>query len=126
MEDETEATVCRSTDISLSERYVNEKNGDNAHHQEKPVCSIARDENGFHKDEESMRCGRSPDAQSDSNENQNNTCLSLQEETRPSKCEDFESDESEFEDDEILLVLRKKRKELIKKLWMIDELMNKK
>ena len=46
--------------------------------------------------------------------------------SRPSRCEDFESDESEFEDDEILIVLRKKRKELIQKLWLIDEFINKK
>ena len=46
--------------------------------------------------------------------------------SRPSRCEDFESDESEFEEDEILIVLRKKRKELIQKLWLIDKFINKK
>ena len=44
--------------------------------------------------------------------------------SQPSRCEDSESDESEFENDEILIVLRKKRKELIQKLWMIDEIIN--
>lgn len=65
-------------------------------------------------------------AHSDFNVEKSSPCSQLEKDSRPSRCEDFESDESEFEDDEILIVLRKKRKELIKKLWMIDEFMNKK